>query len=160
MFLFRADSMTITVEQGPGASEVGFARLHALVARGYRPIFDATARAPAPSFITLHHPRAAHRDTPPPITLWSDGILATTKVLFPRRFVPEDGKGPPDWQRFILPGEAERFATFIAEIDPPRVVDLYLAPTLAQARTFALRFAAGAALCFVLAALSKLVLRI
>jgi len=103
---------------------IGFARLHALVGRGYRPQLGAKRGEDGHVCIPFTHPRDGRKTSPPPaITLWSDGILSTNGLLWPDKHVPSD-EPPPDWQRFIMPEEDKRFVGFLASVVRPGFVDL------------------------------------
>jgi hypothetical protein len=140
----------------PWPDAIGFARLHRLAQRGYRPCFTARAEG-NPKCLLLEHPRKSGKNVPPPLTLWSDGIITTTEVLWPAKYVPS-ADGPPDWQLFISPDEAARFESFAESIAQPNVFDLYWVPALKIAKRFAVHFIYGTALCVVIASALKLAL--
>ena len=136
---------------------IGFARLNALVERGYRPRLGARRGEDGHVCIPFTHPRdGAAKRPPPPLTLWSDGIVSTSGLLWPDKHVASD-EPAPDWQRWIMPEDDHRFRGFLESVLPPGPVDLYLKPALAGAKVFALRFMFGATLCTLVALAAKLV---
>ena len=141
--------MTALALTNETVDSIGFARLQALVQRGYKPLFGITRRDDGHVCIPLVHPRATRKDPPPPLMLWSDGIVSTSAILWPQKYVPSDD-APPDWQKYILPGEADRFESFALSVTPPDVIDLYVKPFCAEAKLFVLRMIFGATLCTVL----------
>ena len=128
---------------------IGFMRLHALVARGYRPAFGTEPRADGHVCISLTHPRVSRSKSPPEVTLWSDGIISTNGILWPDKYVPTQ-EGPPDWQRFILPAQADRFVAFAASVERPDVIDLYVKPAWRHTKMFVVRMLFGSSLCVLL----------
>jgi hypothetical protein len=151
-------AMTTDVLTTECLDSVGFSRLHALVARGYVPDIGRSLRDDGHVCIMLKHPRAARLKAPPAITLWSDGIVSTNDVLWPEKYVPTE-EGAPDWQRFILPAQGDRFEAFAASVERPDLFDLYLKPAYRHAKVFGMCMLFGSTLCVLLGFAGKLVVK-
>ncbi len=131
------------------ADAIAFNRLHALIARGYRPRFDCVNNEDF-SGVELVHPKDRGSRTPPRLMLWSNGILSTDTILWPERYVPQE-EGPPDWQRFIDIVDGDRFSEFVSSVARPNVIDTHLIPAYREVKTFLARLVFGSSLCVVLA---------
>ena len=128
---------------------IAFDRLHALALCGYRPKLGIQSDGMGFSRIDLAHPRSRGRHAAPSLTLWSNGILATTGLLWPERYAPRE-EGPPEWQKFIDTGEAERFEDFVESIASPSFIDGRLRPFVRNAKVVVTRLSLGASLCVML----------
>ena len=141
--------MTAHVITTQWADAIAFNRLHALVKRGYKLRFDTIDNDDF-SCIDLVHPKRRGAAPPPRLTLWSNGIVSTPKVLWPQRYVEQED-GPPDWQRYIDVSDGDRFDELVNGIPVPNAFDTFFLPALRHLKTFSARFLFGSSLCAVIA---------
>lgn len=134
---------------------VAFDRLHALVDRGYRPVFGGSQSDGVFSRIELRHPKTKGDAGPPPVTLWSNGIVSTTAILWPRQYVPSR-EGVPVWQKFIASEDGPCFAHFLADIPRPGLYDRHFASPLQKTRALAMTALFSTAACGSLPVIAKI----
>ncbi len=130
---------------------ISFDRLHALSARGYRPRLGMATDDSGFARIDLAHPRVRGKLVPPKLTLWSNGILATSELLWPARHVVQDDGTAPDWQKFIEASDDKLFRSFVDSVPAPNALDLYGFPFVGFLRVSAARFLYASMLCLCIA---------
>jgi hypothetical protein len=121
---------------GKSPDVIAFDRLHALVKRGYRPIYGTGHSDNKYASIELRHPKRKGDDAPPTLTLWSNGIVSTTMILWPRQYVPSSGDAPV-WQKFIDASDDACFARFAGEIPLPTIQDRYFSSAVQKLQSAA-----------------------
>jgi hypothetical protein len=122
---------------------VAFDRLHALVKRGYQPVYGTGHSDGMYSSIELRHPRKKGACVPPTVTLWSNGIISTTMILWPKQYVPSSGEAPI-WQKFIDSSDEACFDRFTSEVPLPTIYDRYFSSPFQKAKSLAVMGAAAA----------------
>jgi hypothetical protein len=85
-------------------------------------------------------------------TIWSNGIVATSQLLWPAKHVPQEDGSVPDWQKFIDIADGDIFRNFVDTVPMPTLMDLYVRPGIQHARVFSARFVFGFSLCGMIAA--------
>jgi hypothetical protein len=140
---------------GKSSDAVAFDRLHALVKRGYRPIYGTGHSDGLYSSIELRHPKTKGEGAPPSVTLWSNGIVSTTMILWPRQYVPSSGEVPV-WQKFIDSTDDACFDRFAGEVPLPNFYDRYFSSAFQKARSIAIVAVFAVSLCGILPLTSKL----
>jgi hypothetical protein len=131
---------------------ITFDRIHALAQRGYRACLGVKGDDSGFARIDLWHPRTTGPNAPPKLTIWSNGIVATSQLLWPAKHVPQEDGSVPDWQKFIDIADGDIFRNFVDTVPMPTLMDLYVRPGIQHARVFSARFVFGFSLCGMIAA--------